>query len=288
MLIGRILTPCRMFLAVVAMCVMPQSGLAQASAAAGPNAVNAANYTRLCSACHTIGGGRRVGPDLKGISERRSQDWLVKWIAASQAMVRSGDPAAVALFDEYKVPMPDTQLSTDEIRGLLDYIKAGDGAAPAEPAVRAASPEDIRRGRELFQGGASLKNGGPACASCHHVAHDNVIGGGVLAKELTGAFTRLGAAGIQAILQAAPFPVMQQAYSGKAIAEDEAVAIGGYLKSVAEAKQVFDQPREDSLKLLFGGLGGLTVLMGLYSFTWRRRKKSLVNQKVFDRQVRSE
>jgi len=286
MTMGRLLKPRRIFLLVM-MWVVSQSWITSALAATG-----AEDFTRLCSACHTVGGGKRVGPDLQGVNDRRSADWLVKWIATPQAMVNSGDPTAVALFKEYNIPMPDTALSADEIRGILDYIRGASGGAPAQPAapapVRAANPEDARRGRELFQGGTTLANGGPACTSCHHVAHKNVIGGGVLAKELTGAFTRLGAAGLQAILHAPPFPVMQEAYKDRPITDQEIAALNGYLQSVSESGQSFDQRREDSMKLLFGGLVGLTVLMCLYSLTWRRRKKDPVNQRVFDRQVSSQ
>ncbi|MBW2212504.1 MAG: c-type cytochrome [Deltaproteobacteria bacterium] len=43
-----------------------------------------------CNACHTIGGGRLVGPDLLGVSERRTEEWLVKFVQHSQAMVEAG------------------------------------------------------------------------------------------------------------------------------------------------------------------------------------------------------
>ena len=117
MTMGRLLKPRRMFLLVM-MWVVSQSWITSALAATG-----AENFTRLCSACHTVGGGKRVGPDLQGVNDRRSADWLVKWIATPQAMVNSGDPTAVALFKEYNIPMPDTALSADEIRGILDYIR---------------------------------------------------------------------------------------------------------------------------------------------------------------------
>lgn len=273
----------RVILAVTAMWVGLRSGVANAQTGDGE-----ANFNKLCKACHTIGGGKIVGPDLNGVSDRHSEDWLVKWIASSQSMVHAGDPKAVALFNEYNVMMPDTALSSAEIKDIVAYIKSQNGkpAAAAAPAF-AATPEDVRRGRELFQGGTSLTSGGPACSSCHHVTNDNVIGGGVLAKSLTTAFARLGAPGLHAILSAPPFPVMQQAYSTRPLTDGEKLALEGYLQSVSGHPESFDQPREDSLKLLFGGLGGLTVLMGFYSVTWRRRKKSLVNAKIFDRQLRS-
>ena len=33
-----------------------------------------------CVACHTIGKGKLVGPDLKGVTNRRDQEWIAKWL----------------------------------------------------------------------------------------------------------------------------------------------------------------------------------------------------------------
>lgn len=274
--------------AVAALWVISQSAAAGAQGSSGE-----ANFNRLCAACHTIGGGKRLGPDLLGIGQRRSEEWLLKWIASSQSMIRGGDPTAVALYDEFnKMPMPDCALPPDGIKGILAFIASKSGgqaaaAAPAAPA-QAATSEEVRIGRELFQGGTTLSNGGPACSACHYVTPDAVVGGGVLAKELTTASSRLGAQGVSAILSAPPFPVMQQAYQGRPLSEGEIAALVGYLQNVSERPQTFDQPREDGIKLLVGGLAGLGALMPLYSYVWRLRKKDPVNRKVFDRQVRSQ
>lgn len=274
----------RTLVAIAATLAVWQSAIAIACA---QDAAAEANFNGLCGACHTVGGGKRVGPDLQGVTDRRTEAWLLQFIRSSQTMVHSGDAEATALFNEFQVVMPDVSYSDAEIRAILAMI-AGGWTSPVAAVVAPATPDDIRRGRELFQGATTLQNGGPSCTSCHHVTDDNVIGGGVLAKELTGAFTRLGAPGIRAILSAPPFPVMAGAYHNRPITDDEMVALVGYLQNVSERPESFDQPREDSLKLLGGGLIGLVILMGLYSFAWRGRKKGPVNQKMFDRQTRSE
>ncbi len=33
-----------------------------------------------CTACHTIGGGKLVGPDLQGVLDRRSEDEIIKFV----------------------------------------------------------------------------------------------------------------------------------------------------------------------------------------------------------------
>ncbi|PLX07639.1 MAG: cytochrome C [Marinilabiliales bacterium] len=97
----------------------PQTSFSQTAA-------DEANFA-VCKACHTIGGGRLVGPDLKGVNERHDEDWLIKFIQNSTQMIESGDPAAVKIFEEYnKIPMPPNNLTADQIRGVLKYI-ANDG-----------------------------------------------------------------------------------------------------------------------------------------------------------------
>ncbi len=87
----------------------------------------------VCAACHTIGGGRLIGPDLKGVSERRDEAWLIKFIQNSQAMVQAGDEIAVKLFAEYNnIPMPPNNLSDDEVKTLLSYIQNFEAGAVKE------------------------------------------------------------------------------------------------------------------------------------------------------------
>jgi cytochrome c2 len=87
----------------------------------------------VCAACHTIGGGRVIGPDLQGVSERRDEAWLIKFIQNSQAMIQAGDPDAVKIFAEYNnIPMPPNNLTDDQVRTLLAYIENFDKDAVSE------------------------------------------------------------------------------------------------------------------------------------------------------------
>jgi len=245
-------------------------------------------FNSTCRACHTIGGGRLVGPDLLGVSERRSEDWLVEFVQHSQAMVQAGDPIAVALFEEHnKVMMPDQPLTKAEILSVIAYASTPEapGAAPAA-APLVFTDEDIALGEQLFQGRVRLSNGGPACNSCHEVTNDAVIGGGILAKELTTVFSRLGGPGVRAILGSPPFPVMQQAYKDEPLTESEVKALIGFLEH-ADDEQTLHQPRDYGIGLFTSGVAGAVVLLGLYSLLWRRRKRFSVNQSIYDRQVKS-
>ena len=70
-------------------------GLASAGQA---ESESSALFSTKCASCHTFGKGERVGPDLKGLTERHPRPWLLTWIRSSDKMIRSGDAKAVALF----------------------------------------------------------------------------------------------------------------------------------------------------------------------------------------------
>ncbi|MBI2567061.1 MAG: cytochrome c [Candidatus Schekmanbacteria bacterium] len=254
-------------------------------------ATGAETFGSVCAACHTIGGGKRVGPDLAGVNDRRPAEWLLKFIRSSQALVESGDPVAVALFAEHKVAMPDFPYSDSEIREILEFVKRGGAGGAAQPpaaaALRTTTPEDVRKGLELFQGTLRFANRGPACNSCHHVNNDAVIGGGILAKELTTVFGQMGGPGVQAILGKPPFPVMDQAFASRPLTEDEIFALVAFLQD-ADQHQQFQKPRDYGFKLFTSGLAGLVFLLALYGLFWRRRKVHPVNHAIFARQVRTQ
>ncbi len=258
-------------------------------------------FQTTCFACHTIGGGRLVGPDLAGVHERRSQPWLESFVKSSQSMIEDGDAEAIALFEEFnRMPMPDALVSDEQVRQVLSYIEAQSATAtaaagtatPVEPALQEtalqepASEEDIFTGQELFQGKIRFVNGGPACNSCHEVRHDAVIGGGILATELTSVFSRMGEAGVKAILGHAPFPVMQAAYKNQSLTEHEVATLVAFLE-YADSEQYNQLPRDYGLGLFLSGAVGAGILFGIFGFVWRGRKRGSVNQAIYDRQITS-
>ena len=73
-----------------------------------------------CGACHTIGGGRLIGPDLSGVHQRRSQEWLEQFVRSSQTLIQSGHAEAVAVFEEYNgLLMPDPPITDTQVKQVL-------------------------------------------------------------------------------------------------------------------------------------------------------------------------
>lgn len=255
-------------------------------------------FQQRCSACHSIGGGRLVGPDLAGVSDRRPEAWLIKFIKTPQAVIDSGDASAKALFDEFKMVMPDQALSDGQIKGILSYIKEKGGGKPAATATPSPAStksaankmpeptsEEIMRGQNLFQGKERFTNGGPSCISCHNTSTG--MSGGSLAADLSTVFSKMGASGIEAIIKSPPFPVMQAAFEGKPLEDDEASSLIHFLYH-ADKENTLRQPREYGWVMFGAGLGGVGVLLGFYSLMWRRRRRGSVNQDIYDRQIKSE
>jgi protein SCO1/2 len=91
-------------------------------------------FERQCSACHSIGQGDRVGPDLAGVTARRERAWLTRYVQVPDEVLAAGDPIATALFHKYKkVRMPNLRLAADDVSVLLSYLEAQE-KAPKRPA----------------------------------------------------------------------------------------------------------------------------------------------------------
>jgi nitrite reductase (NO-forming) len=84
------------------------------------------NFESKCFACHSVGQGKKVGPDVLGVTKRRSEDWLKRWLKSPEKMLES-DPDAKAMLKEYNnLPMPNQNLSDAEIRQYILYFKWAD------------------------------------------------------------------------------------------------------------------------------------------------------------------
>ncbi|MEY4875718.1 MAG: hypothetical protein RL708_867 [Bacteroidota bacterium] len=81
-------------------------------------------FKSRCTACHSIQ-DKLVGPALKDVDKRHSEDWLIKFVHSSQTLIKNGDADAVKLFNENnQTVMPDhADLKDNDIKNIVAYIK---------------------------------------------------------------------------------------------------------------------------------------------------------------------
>ncbi len=75
-----------------------------------------------CMGCHTIGKGRAAGPDLMGVLDRRSLDWVQHWLHDPPAMQQSDSTARALVLQFNNTKMPNLQLADEEVTALIAYI----------------------------------------------------------------------------------------------------------------------------------------------------------------------
>lgn len=229
-------------------------------------------FKRKCKSCHTIGGGKMVGPDLKGVTSRRDEAWLIKFIQSSQDLIASGDKDAIAIFQEYnEMTMPNQKFTDDEVRQLLAFIDGGT-AAPAKKTKSAAdaTAEEIEKGKALFLGTTRLAKKGPQCISCHAAGDVGALGGGGLGPNLTTIYTKMGDAGMSGALTTISFPTMIGPYKGKELTKDEVFQLKAFLSDVASKGT--DDNTNYALKFAFFGLIGFFIFLGIFHVLWGNRR----------------
>ena len=92
-------------------------------------------FKQNCASCHKIG-SKVVGPDLKDVHKKRTEEWLIKWIRNNGALRSEGDADAIAIYNEFKTEMPAfLSFTDDDIKSVVAYIaKASEGTTPVGPS----------------------------------------------------------------------------------------------------------------------------------------------------------
>ncbi len=167
---------------------------APAATAVSENPVSAgqAIFERTCFACHTIGEGPRIGPDLKDVHKRRDRDWLVRWIKDPIGMSQTDSIGRALLAEWNNVPMAPQFLSDEEIDQVLEYIIAvsegtvqmasGDAGVPEE-----LTPEQFEQAKEIYFN---------RCAGCHGTLRAGATGPNIQPERTR----QIGSAALKATL----------------------------------------------------------------------------------------
>lgn len=239
-------------------------------------------FSNNCEACHTIGNGDAVGPDLKGVTSRRDEAWLRGNIQHPSQMIAKKDPIAMQLLAKYGSPMDDLGLSDEDVDEVIKYLKsvstvsgiveAGVPVAKEKVIKKEATKQEISQGRALFQGNQRFLREGPSCISCHDVRSSSVFAGGALAKDLTKVYSKLSDTGLSAILKKPSFPVMRAAYKDKDLTSEEINDLVAFLENV-DKEQGNQNSTDYRQKMLLLGLEGAVILFVLYFVYWSNGKR---------------
>jgi mono/diheme cytochrome c family protein len=242
-------------------------------------------FAANCSACHTIDGGNLAGPDLMGVTQQRSQQWLVDFISNPEQAIISGDPSAQGLLKEFNnLIMPNMGLTSAEIQAVITYIddKSRLISSPPSADISAALPPgNAENGKALFLGLVHLENGAPFCGGCHSLNSAGILGGGTLGPNLTNAYNKYGDAGLGAIISNEPFLSMRPQYMNNPITAQETADLIAFIKSEGGQPEINRDPIVIGISLV-----GFLVIIIAMAFVWRGRLRSVRKQLVEDSRSR--
>ena len=75
-----------------------------------------------CVGCHTVGGGKLTGPDLEGVTDRRSYEWFMAIVLKPDSMLQN-DEVAKQMLAEYMTPMVYMGTTEQEARAIYEYLR---------------------------------------------------------------------------------------------------------------------------------------------------------------------
>src|SRR5215831_4346393 len=87
-------------------------------------------FESKCLACHSIGQGKKLGPDLAAVTKRRDDAWLTRWLKSPETMLKTDADAKAMLKEANNIPMPNQSLTDAEIKEYIKYFQWYD----AQPA----------------------------------------------------------------------------------------------------------------------------------------------------------
>jgi nitrite reductase (NO-forming) len=80
-------------------------------------------FESKCLACHSIGQGKKLGPDLAGVTKHRDVAWLTRWLKDPAKMLETDEHAKAMLKEFNNIPMPNQNLTDAEIREYIKYFQ---------------------------------------------------------------------------------------------------------------------------------------------------------------------
>ncbi len=239
-------------------------------------------FKQNCASCHTIGGGRLTGPDLKNIHLRKDEQWIKDFISDPLAVINSNDQYAKKIVEESRgIIMPKVGGLTSFItQSLYDFMKEESQKEKSKFSGntlkdRPVSIDDVLLGEKLLIGTLKFKNKGPACISCHHVEGVGFLGGGNLGPNLTNVYGELGGKNALAAWLTSPSSeTMSPIYKNHPIDDSEVLPLVAFFKEKGKDLSYQKAGVHDFLFMLIGVIG-LVVMLILFDLIWGTRLNSV-------------
>ncbi len=83
-------------------------------------------YETKCLACHKLTDEKLVGPGWTGVTKRREPVWIMNMITNVEMMLEK-DQEAQKLLEQCLVRMPNQNVTQEDARKLLEFMRSNDG-----------------------------------------------------------------------------------------------------------------------------------------------------------------
>ncbi len=83
-------------------------------------------YSAKCFACHKLTNEKLVGPGWKGVTDKKTPEWIMNFITNTNVMLDS-NLVAQQLLVTCVTRMPSQNLTDDEARDMLEFMRKNDG-----------------------------------------------------------------------------------------------------------------------------------------------------------------
>lgn len=83
-------------------------------------------YDVKCASCHKTTSEKLVGPGWKGVTDRRTPEWIMNFVTNTDEMIEK-DTAAQKLLEVCLVKMPNQNLAEADARSVLEFMRKNDG-----------------------------------------------------------------------------------------------------------------------------------------------------------------
>lgn len=229
------------------------------AAGEGDAAAGRVVFMSQCAVCH--------GEDATGKTPLAQSLNVIIPDFRSELVHSLSDAGLRKVITEGKGSMPPVGgLRPEDIASVIAFVRS----FPVQESEEKAQGSALR-GKQLFTGRISFKNGGPPCSACHDVTGLPFPSGGTLGPDLSQTYSKLGPEGLDTALHTLFFPAMAPLYDPHPLTVSEQADLGAFLKEADSRPAASDR----TIAAVAIALAGFVVLMLITWAVWRDRLRSV-------------